>query len=1222
VTHDIKELDEMGSKITRLIKKEISSSEIEINEFNLYNYFGRIAYKQDKTTNNYQLFNVLKDVEPLECDFNYIEAEELESICNYEWNEDVMYNEYLPPFLKETLDLTSEMCQEYFNYRVKKEGRIYYYTKLANSVQFVKWIARTMGQECRSIQILKYYVDLFDGEVYTVQRSEITDFIDSVGMIRVHTMLYCGMMELCFPDTSDLIFELCKWIVYDNPHIRCKILSKMFAMAIGCLFCSRGGYPIPKFVYTRDRNGHYNYESIREQMSWIDEVEIDYTELIYSEFIDSIDEFEIPSLKIMAQDLRFSELSKDNIKYFISLRSLSYSSGYTITNVGVSFSKQCQGKDELSYPIYGLSKKERIEKSREDLLNLYRENSLNENDVLVKYVTENAEDSGMDPEDWILNVFEDEHYFPLNYDGNDANVLTFIETLEVFTSQITSNLKSTTVWNKEKLTKEVFNIQTSRSGGAFNGSISTSIVDIPKIRIRKKNMISLFFFKRILDLKTTDITTRLNLEYGQRTVPGGKGTRMIMVDSIVDYYLAMTLRPAVDTIMKSLGYKKPTGVLLKDAIQQMVSSSTINLLEIDTDYSKYDGSIKTAVRQGMRHAIKMIDYLYDDSITIGELNYISMLNRWRHRTVIMTPKGPKLMFLDMIESGEPFTSVFGSLVNRAITEIVISKIHMDPILKISLDNVNVQGDDSAVTGKIENIEIIENEEGIRTVRNGSMWNSQSLFRINDYVSNTASSVGMEANDKGGVGNCRSEYLKKYFILGIQIPNPRIQLFCIEKNTPISIVEEMRSIIGLYRLMIERGYYGEPVRRYVIMMYLIRVAFRFNYKEFDGFIQPKLSSILTPNSMGGVGFPFDTPSLHVFPNVDLYIKYRYSWYIDALRSFGYMFESKDLSLQKEIADGILSGKWYMDGDIFTNGQMSLNVKYNPLNMIPNDPNDINEVLIIPERARIAQESRSLLRKYKIPVSRSVDYLRRGRQSIIDAIETTNEYSKIYNISLRRTNLAKYNGIVKGKMLKKSILDIIIPMIKIEKINEVKLSEDSGRANFLKVCPNYITNWKLIAGYNLSTNVGGIDRDVIERILRKDTNFPRNISQDTFLRVVTNPEIIFSYTIFKLVLQYMGISGDLARELYSEITRNAFSYLMTVEGGGYSSSIESLTNFNISHDIIKEYYETDVEFTSVGENIIDGIILLLIQSELDKDIVCKYLVTLEENSRFIEYISLYA
>jgi hypothetical protein len=336
----------------------------------------------------------------------------------------------------------------------------------------------------------------------------------------------------------------------------------------------------------------------------------------------------------------------------------------------------------------------------------------------------------------------------------------------------------------------------------------------------------------------------------------------------------------------------------------------------------------------------------------------------------------------------------------------------------------------------------------------------------------------------------------------------------------------------------------------------------------------------------------------------------------------MFESKDLSLQKEIADGILSGKWYMDGDIFTNGQMSLNVKYNPLNMIPNDPNDINEVLIIPERARIAQESRSLLRKYKIPVSRSVDYLRRGRQSIIDAIETTNEYSKIYNISLRRTNLAKYNGIVKGKMLKKSILDIIIPMIKIEKINEVKLSEDSGRANFLKVCPNYITNWKLIAGYNLSTNVGGIDRDVIERILRKDTNFPRNISQDTFLRVVTNPEIIFSYTIFKLVLQYMGISGDLARELYSEITRNAFSYLMTVEGGGYSSSIESLTNFNISHDIIKEYYETDVEFTSVGENIIDGIILLLIQSELDKDIVCKYLVTLEENSRFIEYISLYA
>jgi hypothetical protein len=818
-------------------------------------------------------------------------------------------------------------------------------------------------------------------------------------------------------------------------------------------------------------------------------------------------------------------------------------------------------------------------------------------DEVSTYLESKAEERDISVREWIYSDYMDDHYFPAEYNGDDEFINQFLDTVGLLIDEAINGMNEDEFWDIDRMRIKIFDVLTSKSAGGFKATVST-MLDKKRITlsVRKKNILAFFTFEDAIMLRDKFFKIRKPMEYGSRSVSGGKAERMIMVADWLDYISGFTIRDGFEKSAKNVSrFAKPTGNLLEDAIVQILNSSDPLRIEIDSDFSKFDGSVKSFKRRFGDRFIE-IDKTYDGERTIGKILKDSMDVKYRQPSLVTYAGKKVLLMLDMIQSGELFTSLSDGIINKSFQ--LVNKIYVQSVLEnIVYEELKIQGDDSSYTVTIDGMQF---DSFSRIVVENEVWNIDTLNLINQITSDNSKRIGMETNDKGGIGNHANEYLKKFFILGYNIPNPKIQLLCTEKKPAISIIDMFKSLVALQRLMIERGYDHDVTLRYIICFFVFKVAYRIDGDDGDDFIAPYLSSIITPNSYGGPGLLINEPSLHVLPNYDLLIMHMYPHYIQKFKVYGTLFETRDDDFINDIVNNLFETEW--DLNTLSNATSTMRISSNPLGLRINDPYDSINSLINSGKVKIALESERNLLGVGIRLPERIKYKNRHYELMRQVIENSQDRPALLNLVRRKDNLEKYESISNKTLPKVNIIEKLIRGIKIEKIEVVKdlANEDLSSGNICIASSIYAKVWYGISGISATSNLRITNLDSLTDLLKNDRDYPDNIHITTLLRIITSPNILYDANIFNNVLTVIGINGSLVGDSVRQyILNNSLSILLLLENEGYSSSTESLGIYDLSEHTIRKYFEMD-EFEMLPGSI-QQLIVALVFLQIQKDLV---------------------
>jgi hypothetical protein len=1036
--------------------------------------------------------------------------------------------------------------------------------------------------------LLSTYVNSFNDVLYDIYSSSVQSYADSVAMVRVHTITYMLCMSLSFPRRANALYQACKFMVYDSPHMQAKNLGDITAKFNSCLFkCA--GVPITIYKMTPEKE----YGGYSNGVSVFDPVEYEYTRPEFEEGVTELEEIGLNLFADLAVYLRDAPTTRGNMRDRNALYCVQFSSGYTRTDNLTSFIRQIYGKDDLAFKVvedYGFDYQTRVDKNREWMTEYVSAIDDPKHKVFQYFIQESGFEDKDDILDWIGQNFVNEHWFPYTLpEGINTDLDKVVASIGNETEQILKELTKheNLIMDKGKIAKNIFDIQTSGSSGGFRGSfhMNTPYKSINILPLRKKNIFTLFCFEDLISMRDELVNAVINIETSIRTVPGGKRTRAIMIDAIIHYIIAFCIRDGMDYVMKNnFSYRKGSGNLLIDFIQQLRDSTNYDYVELDVDYSTFDGSVKAYLKAGMRDAIESImnRYLYDAERRMGDLLLASKYTKYRQPMVLKDSNGNlNLILVDMIESGDAFTSIDGSIVNQGILEYVSSVLAMK---KISIDASRVQGDDSASSVKLKGVSV-ENDV---LVYDEEQYNVDTYDTIVQTMFDVAQNIGMETNQKGGIGSNVAEYLQVLSCDGKFIRRPRLQFLCTEGDSNINVVDEVKSLIGLERLGMERGYETEWLQRYILLFYLVRFMWR---GSNDIFYQLPLSSICTPNGYGGAGYIWNMKSLHAFPNYDIKIQYEASLnpkFGQRLRKYAYILTQRDEQIIGVIAEAMFEGDGYVDvQDNWMGYRLSL-------------PSDISDYVIEESRRERAVQARNVA-SYKVPKGvyypdKVLNYIRRSIQSL-------SEISKAKRLHDQIDKDIIINTMASPEEIPLPYIDKVLQSFSIEvaQVREIYSFKRFG-SNPFEIADRSISDWYYMSNIATVDNIRAFDgRNVIRLIQRADPGFDRSVDSDTIVRVLCQPEVLYNDDEFRLALAQMGIEPNVAGPLQDELRRNALLYILVTDDWGYSTIADGLGVFDLSQAFIRSLYDETKVPDRVIKSIIEAYIMMDLQTYIGQDLV---------------------
>jgi hypothetical protein len=1194
---DFDTIDSLGFHISSVLKELLNGGAVETKQVKgKYNIYQRLQSEGS------QLKRAVDNIKTIKTEgnfFRYFEPYELEALFsgNYEDGySDYIY--YLPPFRKESLSLISDEAKSYFEKRTKKEGMIYTYTKLANSVLYANIISmkEVNGRyvHCYPIRLMRRYLDTFDDTPYKTFGTKVEDFEDSVAMVRIHTMLYLTFIYESFDCSDEIIKEITDFMVFDSPHYQCRKYSQAIALFNATLM-KYGGYPMTRFYSNSNQYAGYQLSK-----TWFDPVDYEYTQIVFDEGITALLELGLDHTVNQLLFLRDAPPSKENLRLMNMILSFQFCSGYTVTDEYPSFVKQVYGKDNRANEVvekFGFDERTRIENNKQYMKEYIRE--ADDDDKVISYFEQFVDKSEIF--DYIDSTYENDHSYPYTLERGVIEVLDeFIDYVEAEMDLILINLikHDELLWDKKRMEKYIFDIQTSGSSGGFKGDyiFDVPVEGIKSIPVRKKNIFTVFAFEELVDMDE-ELFKKVVMETATRTVPGGKRTRAIMMDAIIHYVVSFIIRNGLDLVMKKFfRYKKGSGNPILDFNQQLTNSTDYRTVELGLDFGTYDGSIKHYLRTGLRASTvkHLSNIMYDETRSFADLLIKSKMTRYKQPLVVKTSKGAlQLLLPDMIQSGQPDTAILTSVINTAFQNLLSSKLARHGIEVLQF---RVQGDDSG-TGISINGEVSVDDTTNTLVYEEDKYNIEFLSTINQESFDVSTSIGMETNEKGGLSSNSCIYLQVTSMYGRIVGRPRIQPFCVENPPDISEVNIIESLTGLERLMIERGYKQEFMIKYILLFYCIR----FMWRKDDYFYQLPLTSIFTPKGMGGPGYVPMWPSLHAFPNYDIYIQYNLVKHVSLyqrIRKYSSVLSNNSNPVLDEITEKIF------------NNQGELKIKYNWLGYKTSEPRDISYLILNPDLVEKAKKARDTS---KIKVPSNLYYPDKPREyvkKVVSSISSVSKAKRIFNQINADSIIKNMNGRTETPL---STIDKILYYIEYDILDYSDFVNNGSDPNPFVIAEDFISRWYHYTGVANVDNMRSIDVDNIARVLRDDPNYNRSIDTSLLIRTLTRPDVLYNDYEFELVLEQIGIDISLAQRLIKELKSNALSYLLVADDYGYSTISQSLGFFDLSEAMIDEHIDLDSISDRVVKTVFAAVILMDIQKHMvNENVPIQYEVTSNINN----------
>jgi hypothetical protein len=373
----------------------------------------------------------------------------------------------------------------------------------------------------------------------------------------------------------------------------------------------------------------------------------------------------------------------------------------------------------------------------------------------------------------------------------------------------------------------------------------------------------------------------LGLRDGSRFVPGGKEARTVLVSPSGTGFLGGIFADVYLSAKKYFAVLNTTGNVLRDNLL-VIKACQPQVLALASDFSNFDGSqndtnVFNALSEALEAVIKSNNLdvvMYDNSNTVGEFirqfikRSFTFPITFQRKPLVLDKSGvdqgvdidlndpigsraklklaypdAKLIF-NFLSSGNKLTLLLNSIATKAITSVIIDRIH-DAGISLNLIYNEAIGDDS-----------------ITLFQCGTKITSEIMNTVRQIAADVSANVGFSLNPtKTGATEFRAEFIQNFDVQQINVPKPITSPITLEGPADLDQLEKAKALKDKFFGSIFRNTFSYSLTK--MMIFICSLSFfrifstQINKSEF---YQIPISYLFLPEPFGLGIMPTFTTSI--------------------------------------------------------------------------------------------------------------------------------------------------------------------------------------------------------------------------------------------------------------------------------------------------------------------------------------------------------------------------